>query len=291
MIISTNSSSSLIKGWQNFLNQQGFSVGAPDGLWGPHTKEGTEAFQKAHNLTADGVPGPATLAEAEKLGFITPTVASSFNIPGTTNSIFDISHHNADVDFKAAKAAGMQAVFQKATQYTSFIDGTYADRKKDAIAEGLLWGAYHFGAAGDGSAQADYFLDTAQPNGDTLLVLDFERDTVKGQSTMPLADAHAFINRIQEKTGKLPGLYGGSYLKSLVQSKEDTLLSQCWLWLADYRNTPSLPNGWTNYTFWQYTDGKHGPGAIPVTGVGACDRDLFAGDAESLINFWKEHQV
>lgn len=34
----------------------------PDGIYGQNTKAAVEAFQREHNLTADGIVGPATLA-------------------------------------------------------------------------------------------------------------------------------------------------------------------------------------------------------------------------------------
>lgn len=206
---------------------------------------------------------------------------------GFLNAVFDISHHNANPDFLSAKASGMLSVFHKATQGHHYVDKTYADRKKDAQSAGLLWGAYHFGTGGDGAEQADHFLSVAQPDGSTVLVLDFERDTLKTETSMSLKEAKAFIKRVKEQTGKAPGLYGGSYLRSLVSKKADATLSKSWLWLAGYSTHPHIPNGWTEKTFWQFTDGIHGPGAHPVSGIGPCDRDLFHGTADELKAFWQ----
>lgn len=292
MLIQKTSPSHVIKAWQTFLNQQGFTiVGQPDGIWGPHTSEGSKEFQQANGLTADGLVGIGTIAAAAKKGFEIPT-PQPFDPPGHSNTIFDISHLNAKVDLAKAKAAGMLAVFHKATQYVTFRDKDYPIRRTAAKEAGLLWGAYHFGAGGDGAAQADYFLEWAKPDGQTLLVLDFEPDTIKGQTTMTLPEARDFINQVKEKTGKVPVLYAGSYLKGLFRnSTPDPVLTQCPLWLAQYGSVTHLPNGWDNYTFWQYTDGVHGPGPLPVDGVGHCDRDLFRGTAEELAVFWKEHAV
>src|SRR5262245_42796475 len=55
--------------WQSFLNRTGFPVGSVDGIFGVHTGEATEAFQKANQLTADGIVGNATLAVAIGRGF------------------------------------------------------------------------------------------------------------------------------------------------------------------------------------------------------------------------------
>jgi len=293
MTINHNSSPSLIKDWQTFLNGQGFASGTPDGIWGPHTTSASQRFQQAHRLSADGIVGPATIQAAEAAGFAMPQTAV-FNPAGTLNAVFDISHLNEYVDLAQAKAGGMQAVFQKATQSggaTLYHDKTYPTRRTAAKAAGLLWGAYHFGTAGDGTQQASEFLAYAQPDKDTLLVLDFERCTTTGESTMSEAEAIAFINEVKAQTGKYPGIYGGSLLKSVMQSNPQSELANCWLWIAQYSSAPQLPEGWSEYTFWQYTDGTNGPGAVPVAGVGKCDRDIFRGTAAELTAFWRSHAV
>jgi peptidoglycan hydrolase-like protein with peptidoglycan-binding domain len=55
--------------WQSFLNRSGYPVGAVDGIFGVETQGATEAFQKANQLTADGIVGNDTLAAAIGRGF------------------------------------------------------------------------------------------------------------------------------------------------------------------------------------------------------------------------------
>jgi len=111
-----------------------------------------------------------------------------------TNSIIDLSHHNAKVDLNKAKAAGVVAIIQKATQGTGFKDPTLAANRKKAADAGLLFGAYHFGTGADGVDQADFFLETVQPGPGDLLVLDFEAN---GQGpSMTMEEARAFVTHV-----------------------------------------------------------------------------------------------
>ena len=115
-------------------------------------------------------------------------------------------HHNAKVDLKQAQEkGGIVGVIQKATQGRAFVDPTYKTNRKKAEAAGVLWGAYHFGTGSDGIAQAEHFLDVAQPTGRTLLVLDLEANP-QGPN-MPLIEARAFVTHVRQVTGRFPGLY------------------------------------------------------------------------------------
>jgi hypothetical protein len=52
-----------VKNLQAALNSLGYSVGKPDGVYGPATQTAVEQFQAANNLATDGVVGPQTLAK------------------------------------------------------------------------------------------------------------------------------------------------------------------------------------------------------------------------------------
>lgn len=197
--------------------------------------------------------------------------------------VFDLSHFNGKVDLAAAYAAGQRGVIHKATEGSGYIDPMYADTRAQAVAAGLLWGAYHFGVGGDAQAQAKHFLATAKPDTDTLLVLDLESNP--DGASMTLADAQGFVSAVQQATGVWPGLYGGSYVRELLGDGNDPVLGQCWFWLAEYGPKPRVPPTWKDWTLWQYTDGSaNSPHSI--SGVGDCDRNRFNGDEQQLSAFW-----
>ncbi|MDD5265935.1 MAG: glycoside hydrolase family 25 protein [Methylococcales bacterium] len=202
------------------------------------------------------------------------------------NVVVDISHHNGpNIDFVKAKASGLVGVIHKATQGQSNVDKKYALNRTAALEAGLLWGAYHFAEGGDGIKQAEHFLKVAEPDKDTLLVLDFEPN--RTGPSMNLTEAHAFVTHVQQENGRFPGFYSGNLIKELLGSKQDPLLAKCWFWLAQYGPTAVVPANWPTWTMWQYTDGNLGPTPHDVPGIGDCDRDKFNGDQAQLEKLWK----
>jgi lysozyme len=200
------------------------------------------------------------------------------------NVVIDISHHNGNVNLNKAKEDGIVGVIQKATQGQSGSDPTYNTNRTKAENAGLLWGAYHFATGSDGVKQAENFLSVVGDNKDVLLVLDFEPNPT-GPS-MTLEEARAFVTHINEETGRFPGFYSGHFIKQLLGSNTDPILSQCWFWLAQYGPTPVVPPNWETWTMWQYTDGAIGPQPHQVSGVGRCDRDKFNGNLTQLKKLW-----
>lgn len=201
------------------------------------------------------------------------------------DAIIDLSHHNGTVDLKAAAASGIAAVFSKSSQGTAYADPLYAANRAKAADAGLLWGAYHFGTGADGGEQAEYFLATAALKAGELAVLNLEANSV-GPS-MTLEEARTFVTQVHDAMGKWPVLYTGHYLKELLGTKTDSTLANCPLWIAQYSRTPVIQPTWKAWTFWQWTDGAAGVKPAPVPGVGACDRDRYAGTVDELRQFWK----
>jgi lysozyme len=200
--------------------------------------------------------------------------------------VIDLSHHNVNVDFNRVRAAGVAGVIHKATQGTGFVDDKYAVRKLSAIQAGLLWGAYHFGTGDDVNAQVSHFLDTVQPDRSFVLVLDFERNTTKGQTSMSLEQAKQFLDIAEQRTGQQPVLYTGSFLTDSGGSAAIPDLAQYRVWWARYSNQPHLHATWPNFWLWQYSDGKNGPQNKNVDGAAPCDCNTFSGGEAELRANW-----
>ena len=200
------------------------------------------------------------------------------------DAVIDISHHNSVTSFSKARDVGVRALFHKATQGLHYVDPRFKNQRSAASAAGLLVGAYHFGVAGDPVGQAEQFIGVV--GHDAVLVLDFEGNP-NGES-MSLGQAEQFVHHVHALTGRYPGLYSGNTIKEAlakhhINKAQDTELSQCWLWIAQYGQAPVLPSVWPQWKFWQYTDGGM------VDGIGRCDRDYFNGSSEELQAFWNEN--
>jgi len=209
-------------------------------------------------------------------------------VPGL-KSIFDISQHQTNCDFRAAKSAGLEAVIIKATEGMHFVDPQFHNHLAGARAAGLMIGMYHFGTGSDGVGQADDFLAAANPGPDNLLVLDFEKNPNPHGTQMTVPIAEKFVQRVRDKTGRFPAFYCGSFFAGLMGNQRHQLFGQCPLWLAAFVDDPRpfVQKTWPDWTLWQYTDGRNGPERVPIAGVGACDRDTFRGSLDELRAIWK----
>jgi GH25 family lysozyme M1 (1,4-beta-N-acetylmuramidase) len=200
--------------------------------------------------------------------------------------VIDLSHHNAAVDFVAAKAAGVVGVIHKVTQGGTFVDQKYADRRAQALKLGLLWGGYHFGTGDDVAQQLQNFLTHAKAADTTLVALDFELNEADPSNTMSLAQARAFLRGIESALKRKAVLYCGSHLRDQLERAHDPYLAEHRLWWAQYASAPVLQVSWNTYWLWQHSDGFHGPDPQRVDGVGPCDCDTFDNSAAQLADAW-----
>ena len=233
-----------------------------------------------------------------------------------SNSVVNLSHYDLmRVDFVAMKSEGVLGVIHEASFPRLQRDWRYSERQLEAMRAGLLWGAYHFGDGTNPVQQADHFLSTVAsshpivnpaPNEEknrpgVLLVLDFEQNTHYRGGSMSVGQAVAFVERIKERTGKYPGIYGSEYrLRSMLYGSgaspaDRAVLSNCWLWIANYHAQPRYNTPWDNWHLWQYTgDGKCGlrPRSsfpISVANMRKAERNIFNGNNVALQNFWQQH--
>ena len=239
-------------------------------------------------------------------GFDHAAVASRHSVPGL-DAVIDISHNVTVTDFAAVRRSNILAVIHKVTEGGDWFDPSYGQRRRQAEAAGLFWGGYHFGTRQySGERQAAAFLSACQPGPATVMALDLEPNEGNPRNTMTLPQAEEFVLAVQRATGRLPMLYshpawangevyGRRRLKLGAAVTPGSTLARCDLWVADYRETPQIPNAWATkgWRLWQYVADEtaanfaHGSEPRAVAGVGHCDRNLFNGDVASLNRFWK----
>lgn len=208
-----------------------------------------------------------------------------------TPRVADISHHNVVTDFGAAAAAGLWGVIHKATQGRAYHDPDYGARRAAATAAGLLWGAYHFNTGDSVRDQVEFFVKTAQPGGDTLMVLDYEDNRL---SQMNMTQAVEFLRRIEGRLGRKAAIYSGNRLKetigSVPQADRDYVCSHR-LWLCQYGPRAVLPSGFARWWLWQYTGDGIGQEPHGIAGIQGHSIDLnaFDGTREQLVASWSGH--
>ena len=215
------------------------------------------------------------------------------DVPGPLLGI-DISHWNAVSDWDLLAAQGVWYATMKATEGTYYKDSAFSGEWDGATNAGMLRGAYHFAIPddSDGATQADYFVDHGgdwSPDGRTLPgTLDIEYnpygDTCYGLSKSAMA---AWVTDFNEqylaRTGRYPTIYtNANWWDNCVGSAAFADTNP--LWVAHYgASSPNLPEGWAEYTFWQYT------GSGSLDGIdGDVDLDTFPGSLDDLIAFADE---
>lgn len=154
-----------------------------------------------------------------------------------------------------------------------------------------LWGAYHTLGPGRGAAQAQLFLEVVRDvpalwSRSHLLMLNLEQVHPSSEAQTAAID---FVNTIYNETGgHYPIVYGTA--ETLDKLKvTGTVLTKCHLTVVDFRESaekPKMPEGWTDYVFWAYTDKGQ------TAGVGGnCHRIRYSGTVEALEKLWKTFPV
>jgi GH25 family lysozyme M1 (1,4-beta-N-acetylmuramidase) len=195
----------------------------------------------------------------------------------------DVSHHNGDIDYQAARQAGHRFVFIKATQDNDFTDPMFPTNMARARAAGLAAGAYHFfDYTLDGREQADHFIDRVEAadgiNDALPPVVDVECWAPIGSSIHAVSTARLrdFVERVYERTGRMPLLYTSTFMwREVVGNAED--FSDLPMWAACWgcEQPISVAPGWDDWAFWQ-------EGLVRVPGSGRLDGNYFAGTRKEL---------
>ncbi len=192
----------------------------------------------------------------------------------------DVSHYQGAVDWNAVRGAGMSFAFAKATEGLNTVDAMFSTNWPAMSAAGLVRGAYHFfHPEEDAGSQAEHFLSVVGTlsASDLPPVLDVEETNGVSTSVM-WAGVATWMDAIVQETGRTPMLYVAPGFWN--SNSPNPALTGYPLWLADYAVTPTLPDGFAAWDFWQWSQSG------TVAGVtGAVDRDVFNGPIAALLAF------
>jgi GH25 family lysozyme M1 (1,4-beta-N-acetylmuramidase) len=189
--------------------------------------------------------------------------------------------HGTSLDWSAVKADGVSFAFIKATEGSSYTNSYFASDWATTKSIGLNHGAYHFARPSIGSAdsQARYFVSKVGLSngvGDLPPVLDLEVNGGLSVSALQSWTA-TWLQTVQQLTGRTPIIYTGpSFWRTSMGNS--TAFTAYPLWIANYGVTsPSIPGGWSTWTFWQ------GSSTGSVAGIGGnVDMNAFQGTLAQL---------
>ncbi len=183
----------------------------------------------------------------------------------------DVSQWQGYIEFEAVRRAGVELVYIKASEGTESVDPFLFRNYANARNAGLRVGFYHYLTARteeEAKAEAYHFVETVEGLvNDARLVMDIE--DIAGLTREEVNQvAGAFLQAVQEHSGKQPAVYAGADNAARVLGEEFAVYP---LWIAEYDvDEPTMNHPWETWAGWQYTDMGR------VAGIqGHVDRDIF----------------
>jgi len=162
----------------------------------------------------------------------------------------DISNHNGNINFNKVKVDGVEAVYIKATEGTTYKDSYLDTNYSNAHYAGLKTGFYHFlvGTSSPETQATNFYNAIKDKSSDLIPMLDIET------AFDGLMD---YALRFIAKFKKLSGINIGVYTYTGFTNNLDNRLAEYPLWEANYNNSPwNLPSNsiWSTKAGHQYTE-------------------------------------
>lgn len=166
----------------------------------------------------------------------------------------DVSVWQGYIDFNAVKNDGIEIVYIRAGQGSSYRDPNFWQNYNNAKANGLKVGFYHYVTARSTEqaiTQAQFFasiISGTEP--DCKLAVDFESFGSLSYDEIN-AITMQFAQTVQQLTGKEVVIYSnGSTAKNILYSE----VTKYPIWVAHYGVQEPMDNGkWDTWVGWQYT--------------------------------------
>lgn len=189
-------------------------------------------------------------------------LSSSYAMAPVSNLVYegiDVSNWQGYINYSQVKSSGIEVVYIKASEGTTYRDPYFENNYQNAKANGLKVGFYHFLTARNtqqARAQAQFFASVISGKSpDCKLAMDYEQ-FYEGNSIAEINQiAKAFMERLQELTGKEVIVY--SNLNDARNVFNSEIASRYPLWLAywgNYNNLQNTSSSWQTWEGIQYTN-------------------------------------
>ena len=193
----------------------------------------------------------------------------------------DISNNNGSINFNGVKNSGVECVYIKATEGTTFQDSYKSAFYGGAKSIGAKVGFYHFlvGTSAPETQAENFYKEIINYQNNLVPMLDVE------VNFPGLNDYIArFIGRFNQLTSMEIGIY--TYTTFLNEYIDVERFKTLKLWEANYNNSPwNLPsNGFTNRIGHQYTEKGHIDGVNGVCDVNEFNEGVFNGNKQVVVN-------
>lgn len=176
----------------------------------------------------------------------------------------DISNNNSSVDFNSVKSDGVEVIYIKATEGTTYQDACCNQFYQGAKAVGLKTGFYHFfvGTSAPESQADNFYKQIKDKENDLIPMLDIETN---------FEGLNDYIGRFISRFKQISNLDIAIYTYTSFISNISSQFADLKLWEANYNNNPwNLPsNFFATRIGHQYTEKGN------INGVGACDVNDF----------------
>ena len=191
---------------QTALRDQGYEVGALDGIFGAYTENALIAYQTDHDLYVDGIAGPLTLTSLYGAqGNTQQRSSAGSSDTGTLSRSLSIGMTGADV-------STLQTILKEYGFYSGIVDGDFGNYTRDAVmafqtSQGLyvdgVAGPLTFAALSGALSEAQSGSNTASSAGSGL-----SRRLAKGMTGSDVKDLQNILKSLGYYSGAIDGDFG-----------------------------------------------------------------------------------
>ncbi len=187
---------------------------------------------------------------------------------GETAPGIDVSYYQESIDWPRVADSGVRFAFIRVSDGLTVEDIRFERNWREAQRAGIARGSYqYFRPDQDAIAQADLMIAHLRGDrGELPPAIDVETDGGLRPAALAVK-VRIWVNHVRDVLGVEPIVYASpDFWRDAVGGAD---LPQP-LWLAHYTaKCPTIPQPWTRWTFWQYSQTGHVPGI-----TGAVDLDL-----------------